>query len=210
MAKSVLPELAHLRGIASEVPNTELAAKLIRRRNRAGIREIATNIWHKDRRIQANCLKVLSEIGIREPQLVAFCVDDIVTMLSSRNNRLVWGAMQVISSVAPIAPRAVFAGRARIMKALDRGSVITIDHGILSLSVVASKSPAFSRELFSYLVQDLLTCRSQDVPRHATYIFNAVNAKTRAAYLEALARRLTDMPEPRATRIRRLMRVASK
>lgn len=208
MAKSVLPELAHLRGIAGEVPNKELAIKLIRTKNRAGIREIAANIWHQDKRIQANCLKVLSEIGMREPKLVTFCVDDMFPMLASRNNRLVWGAMQVISAVAPVAPKAVFAGRARIMKALTTGSVITTDHGILSLAIVASKGAAFSKVLFPYLMRDLQSCRSQDVARHATYIFRAVNPRTRDAYLAALGARLPDMPEPRASRVRRLMRVA--
>ena len=35
------------------------------------MREIAENLWNKDKNIQADCIKVLYEVGYIEPPLIA-------------------------------------------------------------------------------------------------------------------------------------------
>jgi hypothetical protein len=49
-----------------------LAAK----KNKAGIKEIAENLWNKDKNIQADCIKVLYEVGVIEPDLIADYAED--------------------------------------------------------------------------------------------------------------------------------------
>jgi 3-dehydroquinate dehydratase len=61
---SVLNRLAHSLGRRDEVPNQELARELAAKKNKAGIKEIAENLWNKDKNIQADCIKVLYEVGV--------------------------------------------------------------------------------------------------------------------------------------------------
>ena len=60
---SVLNRLASSLGRRDEVPNQELARDLAGKKDKAGVREIAENLWNKDKNIQADCIKVLYEIG---------------------------------------------------------------------------------------------------------------------------------------------------
>jgi hypothetical protein len=46
---SVLEKIAYYRVRRAEVPNQELARELAETENRDGIREIAENLWHKNK-----------------------------------------------------------------------------------------------------------------------------------------------------------------
>ena len=94
---SALNRLASSLGRRDEVPNQELARDLAARKDKAGIREIAENLWNKDKNIQADCIKVLYEVGYLEPKLIADYAEDFVKLLRSKNNRLVWGGMTALA-----------------------------------------------------------------------------------------------------------------
>ena len=68
---SALERIAHFQNRRDEVPNQDLARDLASKKDRGGIREIAQNLWNKDKNIQADCIKVLYEIGYLNPALVA-------------------------------------------------------------------------------------------------------------------------------------------
>jgi hypothetical protein len=53
-----------------EVPNQQLAKELAETENKAGIKEIAKNLQHKNKSVQSDCLKVLYEIGYLKPDLI--------------------------------------------------------------------------------------------------------------------------------------------
>jgi hypothetical protein len=64
---SVLHRIAYYQNRRDEVPNQELARDLAARNDRAGIREIAKNLWNQDAAVQNDCIKVLYEIGAIQP-----------------------------------------------------------------------------------------------------------------------------------------------
>ena len=99
---SVLNRIAHFQNRRDEVPNQELARDLAKKKDRKGIREIAENLWNNDRNVQADCLKVLYEVGYIDPGLVAAYAEDFIKLLKSKNNRLVWGGMIGLSTVAEL------------------------------------------------------------------------------------------------------------
>ena len=86
---SVLNRIAHFQNRRDEVPNQELARELAEKKDREGIREIAENLGI-GYRIQADCIKVLYEIGYIDPSLIADFAEDYLKLLRNRNNRLVW------------------------------------------------------------------------------------------------------------------------
>ena len=85
---SVIDQLASSLGRRDEVPNQELARRLAETEDRQGIAEIAKNLWSKDKAIQADCLKVLYEIGYLKPELVAPTLRTISSY--SRTATTVW------------------------------------------------------------------------------------------------------------------------
>ncbi|HKV74421.1 MAG TPA: hypothetical protein VJN95_07875 [Gemmatimonadales bacterium] len=203
---SILNQLASAQGRRDQVPNRRLAERLARSRDRKGIAEVARNLQNRDRRIQGDCVLVLEEIGAVQPRLIAPFTDDLLGLLSSRNNRLVWGAMAALSTVAADSSRRLFARRALLLHVTASGSVITRDKGIKLLGVVASRAPRYRKALLPWLLAHLQTCRSQEVPQHAESIAIAVNAGNRAAFLAVLEGRLDGMRPSRAARVRRVIR----
>jgi hypothetical protein len=81
---SVLSQLASSLGRRDEVPNQELARDLAAKKDKTGIREIVQNLWNKDKNIQADCIKVLYEIGSIEPKLISDYADEFVNLLRQK------------------------------------------------------------------------------------------------------------------------------
>lgn len=207
---SVLNQIAHLQGRRDEVPNQELAKVLAGARNRAGIREIATNLWNPDRNIQADCIKVLYEIGYLDPELIAPYTDDFLELLGSRNNRMVWGGMIALATVAAIEAKRIYAQRALVVKTIDVGSTITVDAGVKVLAAVAAQSAAYRKTLFPLLLEHLRTRRAKDIPQHAESAVIAVNSTNKREFIETLERRMPGMPSSRLARIKRVIRAAER
>jgi hypothetical protein len=205
---SALERIAHFRNRRDEVPNQELARDLAAKKDRAGIREIATNVWNKDKGIQADCVKVLYEVGYLNPQLVAEYAEEFVKLLHSGNNRLVWGGMIALSTVAELKADVVSAHQEEIKHAMELGSVITVDNGVLTLARAASRSDKFSKAIFPYLLNHLRTCRPKDVAQHSEKILVAVNAANKAAFVNALKNRQADLSGGGLARVKKVIRQA--
>jgi hypothetical protein len=207
---SVLDQIAHFQNRRDEVPNQELARKLAETGDSAGIREIAENLWNKDKSIQADCLKVLYEVGYLSPELVAPHAGDFLKMLRSRNNRLVWGGMIALSTVADLAAETLYPERAEILKAMERGSVITVDAGVLALAKLASTDRDRRRELLPYLLEHLKSCRPKDVAQHCEKVAPAVNGEHAEEFIAVLQSRMEDLSETQAKRVNKVIKQVNK
>lgn len=205
---STLDRLACSLGRRDEVPNQELARDLAARQDTAGIREVAENLWNKDRNIQADCLKVLYEVGYMEPSLIADYVDDFVKLLKSKNNRLVWGGMIALGVAAKANPDAVFMNLDAIKKAKETGSVITVDNAVAALSNTASANAKYNTAIFPYLLEHLKTCRPKEVPQHSEKTLPAVTASNKADFIAVLEKRMEDQSGGGLARVKKVIKQA--
>jgi hypothetical protein len=205
---SVLEHIAYFQNRRDEVPNQELAKLLVETKDRTGIQEIAANLWHQDVNVRSDCLKVLYEVGYLDPTLIADYAGDVLKLLQSRNNRLVWGAMIALSTVATLKADDLFKHRTEIQQAMAKGSVITVDAAVKALAVVASKKDAYRAELFPHLLQHLQSCRPKDVAQHAESTLVAVDPSHSAAFVAVLEKRLPDLSSSQAARVRKAIRTA--
>jgi hypothetical protein len=206
---SVLNRLAHSQGRRDEVPNQELARELAAKKDTAGIREIAENLWNKDKNIQADCIKVLYEIGYMDPKLIADYAEDFVKLLRSKNNRLVWGGMTALAEVAKANPEAVFKNLDVIKKAKEIGSVITVDNAISTLAWTASANEQYNKAIFPYLFRHLSSCRPKEVPQHSEKTLPAVNASNKADFIKVLEKRMEDLSGSGLSRVKKVIKQAN-
>ena len=107
---SILSKLASAQGRKDEEPNKELAKELVANNDIDGIREAAENLRNKDKRIQTDCLSVLEQVGLLEPELIEDYVADFIELVFSRDNRLVWAAMINLALIADRKPQEIFDG----------------------------------------------------------------------------------------------------
>ena len=181
---SVIDKLAHSLGRRDEVPNQELARDLAAKKDKKSIREIAENLWNKNKNIQADCIKVLYEVGYIEPKLIVDYTEDFVKCLRNKNNRLAWGGMTALAEVAKADPDGVFKNLDVIKKAKETGSVITIDNAISTLAWTAAGNNKYNEVIFPYLLKHLSGCRPKEVPQHSEKTLPAVNASNKADFIK--------------------------
>lgn len=205
---SVLKKLSHAQNRRDEVPNQELARELVETGNVAGVQEIAENLWHEERKMQNDCIKVMYEVGYLAPEMIVSYADDFVKLLDSRHNRMVWGAMTAFTTIAELAADQLFPHVAKIQETMDRGTVITVDAGVMVLANIASQKTEYNLRIFPYLLEHLRTCRPKDVPQHAEKSLVAINADNKTDFIEVLNQRLQYMEGSRAKRIEKVIRTA--
>jgi hypothetical protein len=207
---SALERIAFFQGRRDEVPNQELARQLAGTDDIQGIREIAGHLWDQKSQIQSDCLKVLYEIGYLRPELIAPYAGDFLKLLRSKNNRLVWGSMLALASIARLRAEEIFSARAEIYAAMQKGSVITVDGGVSTLAGVASTDDARRKELLPYLFNHLATCRPKDVPQHAEKVLPAVDELHREAFVAVLEQRLEDLSASQRKRVEKVLRAVMR
>jgi len=207
---TILNKIAYFQNRRDEVPNQELAKKLVESKDTAGIREIAENLWNKDRNVANDCIKVLYEIGYLAPELIADYVGDFLKFMQSRNNRLVWGAMLALSTIASLKASAIFPHVEEIEKVMENGSVITRDNGVKIMAIVASQNEVYRTEIFPHLLNHLTTCRPKDVPQHSEKTLVAVNAANKGEFIAVLEKRMEDLQGTQVTRVKKVIREAEK
>jgi len=207
---SVIDKLATSLGRRDDVPNQELAKVLAEKKDKKGIEELVENLNNKDNKIQSDCIKVLYEIGYLNPGLIAGYADVFISLLRSKNNRLVWGSMIALSTIAEVRPDVLFEQRDEIIRAIDHGSVITVDRGIQALVIVASKDDTYRKELFPYLLNHLATCRPKDVAQHAEKTLVAVNTENKDAFIQVLEKRQGDLKPSQEKRVIKVIKKAEQ
>jgi methionine salvage enolase-phosphatase E1 len=146
---SILKLLSSSLGVNNEIPNQKLAEEIATTNNSEAIKELVETLQSsKDKKQQSDCIKVLYETGYKKPELIAHDLPVFVQFIKSKNNRLVWGAMIAIASIAKVKPNEVHTSLAEIMQAVDKGSVITKDCGVMILVQLAAQNKTLQRNVF--------------------------------------------------------------
>ncbi len=203
---TVLERIAYYQGRRDEVPNQQLARALARRKDTAGIREIARNLSNPNRSVQSDCLKVLYEIGYLDPALIADYAGEFLGLLGGKNNRMVWGSMIALGTIAPLRARVIGSRLDEVLAALDRGTVITVVWGVRTLAGVAGASRSDRPRILPHLLRRLETCLPRDVPTHALSCFPAIDDASQDRFLAVLERRRPDLSPSQAARLRKVIR----
>lgn len=203
---SVISKLASSLDRKDEVPNQLLAHEIVESVDKNAVRELAENLTNKNSAIASDCIKTLYEIGYLNPNLITQYVEEFVRLLFSKHNRLVWGAMITLSTIASLAPDKIFEARERIKTAMREGSVITIDNGVKVLALVAASKPEYGQELFPYLLDHLKRCRTKEVPQHAESTLVCVTTGNKQAFEQVLKNRMTKMIPSQVSRMKRLLK----
>lgn len=202
---TVLTKLASQLDRKDERPNIELARELLESNNIAGIQEIIENLAGRNQKIKSDCVKVAYEIGKVKPELICDYAEIFIDLLKSTNNRLVWGAMQVLSTIAEISAITLMKHLHTIKLAVKAGTVITTDKGILTLAKLATVSDYNRKAIFPFLIEHLKTCRTKEIPQHAESILLAVaNDEMKVQFLNVLKEREPYMTKPQAKRVQKI------
>lgn len=189
---SIINKLATSLNRRDEVPNQELAKQIAKTNNAKAVKELIENLNNKSKDIQHDCIKVIYEIGVLKPTLIAGYIPQLLNLLSHKNNRLQWGGMIALDIITHENPAAIYKALPKIIDAADKGSVITNDHcvGILIKLCGVKK---YATDAFALLNERLKKCPTNQLPMYAENAWPVINETNKATFIQTLQSRLADI-----------------
>ncbi|MGN6568063.1 MAG: hypothetical protein ACTHJ0_08930 [Flavipsychrobacter sp.] len=188
---SVLNKLASALGERNTIPNKELAKQIVDKNDGKAITELVANLSNKSKTIQSDCIKTLYEIGERKPSLIAGHAKDFIALLDSKNNRMQWGAMTALSSIAGEVPETIYPALAKIVAIADSGSVITKDHCVKILTILSGMKQ-YANVAFPLLKEQIMNSPVNQLPTYAENALPVVPKDEHIQFATMLSQRLTD------------------
>ena len=204
---SVIEKLASSLNRRDEVPNQQLAKELAGKNDVHSIQELIENCSNKNKNIQSDCIKVLYEIALLKPQLVANYIKEFIALLDNKNNRMVWGAMTAIDEITLQKPKEVYAALPKIIEAADKGSVISRDHCV-GILIKLSSLKQYAENTFSLLLEQLKTCPVNQLPMYAENAMPVINGSNKVIFIKTLQSRLKEVEKE--TQQKRIEKVIKK
>ena len=136
--------------------------------------------------------------------MIAEYADVFINLLNSSNNRLVWGSMTALASIAELVPEAIHERIALLLQALENGSVITVDNCVSVLAGLCKANEKYKEELFPVLLEHLKTCRPKETAQHAERIAVCVDKDNRDSFIEVIDKRMEYLPKSQINRLQKL------
>jgi hypothetical protein len=197
---SVLDKLATALGRRDEVPNQELARRIVRERNAAAVQELVDNLANKNKGIQNDCIKALYEIGEANPDLIAKYYKEFGKLLESKNNRLVWGAMIALDTIALKEPKRVHGILSKILNAADSsGSVIARDHAVGILAKLGTLKP-YKHDSVVLLIEQLMSCPDNQFAMYVEMSVPVIDADNRERFRQVIEKRAATLDKESQTK----------
>jgi hypothetical protein len=193
MIKNIIEQLAHSLGSKTETANIALAEKISKAKDQDAVRELMGLLHHKTSGIRNDAIKVLYEIGERQPAMIEKFTKDFVAALNHKDNRMKWGAMCALSAISASKPASLTAYIASIVQAMDEGTVITRDHGIRILCDVA-RLKKHHEDCMELLLEQIEKAPVNQVPMYAEKTAEVMSASYIKRFEKILLSR-TDVAE---------------
>lgn len=207
---SIIKLLSSVRGFSGNNNEIDLAKQIADNNDSAAIRELAENLGNKDKRIQSDCIKCLYETGYLKPELIADYSADFLKLLTSKNNRLVWGAMIALATIAGIKHKDIFATLDTIVDTVEAGSVITIDAGV-QIYAALLKFDEYYDKVDPLLMEQLTKCPIKQLPQYAEKSVGSIGQKNKEEFVSIIENRLSECEkDSQRKRIEKVLKKLSK
>lgn len=204
-AKSIAERLSGAMERRDEGPNVALAEEIAASGDRAGVSELVELVRSGMPRQRNDAMKVLYEIGARDPELIGGHCPVFLEALGSKTNRQVWGAMSALDTVAELRAEQIAAELPRIIEAADRGSVIAKDRCTSLLTKLARAG--YADKAVPILVERLRNAAPNQFPTYAEETASVVTPEARPGLIETIRERLSGITQrAKRERMEKLLR----
>ena len=170
-----------------------------------GISEIVQNLQHKNKSVQSDCIKVLYEIGYLKPELIVDYSLEFLELLKSKTNRMIWGGMIALATIAEEKPKEIFEQLATVTDTIEHGTLITVVWGVKAIAKVAATNQTYKQKIFPFLMGQLKKCTPRDVSMHAENIL-PIDQTNKTEFLSTIETRKPQLSTAQLARLRRFIK----
>jgi hypothetical protein len=174
MPINVKDQLATSLGKNDEAPNIALATKIVKSGDIAAVKDLISLLDDKKTAVRSDVIKVVYEIAERHVEMILPYTSTILNLLNHKDNRMIWGAMSALSAISMEKPELMAKYLPAILEAMDSGSVITRDHGIVILCQV-SRLKKYHNDCMELLLEQLEKSPVNQIASYAEKIFEVLS-----------------------------------
>ncbi len=189
---SIIPKLATSLNRRDEVPNQELAAEIVKARDDQAVIDLVCNLLNMNKGICYDCIKVLYEIGYKDPRLIAEYLNVFLELLDGKDNRMQWGAMTALGCIVREKPDEIFMALPKIIDSADKGSVISRDHCV-NILINLSAMDKYAGAAFPLLLEQMMACPTNQLPMYAENAIPVINGSNKDRFVKVLTSRLEEI-----------------
>jgi hypothetical protein len=204
---SVIELLSSSLGQNGNEANIALAKDIAGSENHEAIRELVENLKNRDKKVQGDCIKTLYETGYIKPQLISGYYADFLSLLTNKNNRLVWGGMIALTTIADLKHKELFNSIGLISETVEKGSVITIDCGV-EIFAKLNKYNEYQNMTESLLIDQLWKCPIKQLPQYMEKSLISISKQNKEIYQKIITERKHECEK--ISQIKRLEKVLKK
>lgn len=209
-AVSILAQLASSLNRRDEQPNIDLAQRIVDENNSAAVAELVENLSNKSKDIRFDCIKTLYETGTRNPALIAEYANHFLNLLDSKENRLQWGGMTALSTIAQSKPAELFEALGKIIDTADKGTVVTRDHSMKIMAQLAQVG-AYNEDVVPLMIEQVLASPVNQLPMYVEFTAPVIRSGQEEEFIAAIQTRLAELDlEPKRKRLEKVLRDLAK
>ncbi|MFT6657950.1 hypothetical protein [Maritalea sp.] len=192
----IADQLASTLDRSDEKPNIELAQKLAAQSDaNSEILELLSIVNNGTKALAHDAIKVLYELAALRPQRFGDKFDFILDLLATKDNRILWGSLTLISATCTYNAEAIVQQLPQILSAADRGSVIAKDNVNAILLQLASIAK-YRDDVLPKLHVQLKNAAPNQLPMYAENAAKTLSSGEHPELVHILFSRLDDMPTP--------------
>ncbi|HEV2817948.1 MAG TPA: hypothetical protein VGW40_12095 [Allosphingosinicella sp.] len=203
---SPLDRLASALGRRDEEPNVAPARDLAAGGNVADVAALAAALGTAPRPIRHDAIKALYEVGALRPDLVRPHAGAFLAAMNGIDNRLAWGALAALDTLAAHDPGLIAAHLPEILAAAARGSVIAKDKAVSILATLAAL-PGIAPEAWAALLAMVEGAAVNQAAMYAEAALRAAPMNDPAALAALLRKRRDGIVQPaKRARLEKVLR----
>ena len=192
--KNVINRLSSAMDRRDQGPNEAIAQEVVASGNPDLLQEVVQVILSNNPvRLKNDAVMVLMAISRIKPGILLEQTRLLISLLDSKSNRQVWGSMIALANMAPMVREDIKPYLAKILRAMDEGTVVTRDHGFTILTELYKDDP--SGDLLALINEQLLNAPPNQVGQYTEKFMEVVRKEDLSsciATLEVRAQELTN------------------
>ena len=119
-------------------------------------------------------------------------IDFFVSNLSSAINRVIFGSMIALAHITHLDTEKLFAALSIIIDAMDKGTVVTRDHGF-RIMILLYQDINYQDDMFVLIQEQLLKAPSNQLGQYTERLILVLNKKHLNSFIETLEERRNDI-----------------
>ena len=196
MNTNLIDRFSSTQGRRDQGPNRSFAKELAISRDGTSVKKIADLLAAgQGRKLENDMLLCLASLSELAPDLLKPHAGLLIGFLNSKNNRAIWGAMIALSNIAPIIRPLLYKNLPLILDAMDKGTVVTRDHGFVIL-LHLYEDINYQDDAFGLISEQLNSAPDNQLGQYAEKFIKIASTMHIATALEILENRSRELEKP--------------